>query len=436
MSERIASYEMPEFWSAAISIKDLKYELMEIVMTFILLFPTAASFSYYAESNVKAEAGSLLVVLFPLAMTTVRRTVKNIYISIVLHLIIAAMFFIVPLDASKHFFFILYIIYCVYSSIHGYFRVNRKFWNYSSFVLGEVSLCISALIWSFKDDKFIYYTIILMAAVFALIFIVYYSKSRIERLVVLEKQYDYNSVDKVKTIYNKFITSILGVLVVGYVILYSIFGSITWKIEHFSKMGLLTALAAVGKVFGGVRMEQLMKNVRDRQKNMMKVSFADTRIVKHDSKYDAIGNVLGVIITIIGITLLVIYFYTLVRYFYFNFIKGTKVISQDDDEKVERIYLKNKNIEKLDNNIDEIRQALGINITEREKVRRRYKKVITKYRKKGIMPKMVDTTSDIKTKINNSTGDNIDRLTEIYQKVRYSKEGPTDNEIIEVKRFK
>ena len=148
----------------------------------------------------------------------------------------------------------------------------------------------------------------------------------------------------------------------------------------------------------------------------------------------AVVRIIGLVLMIIAAVVVMYGIFTIIIRIktYFRRLMGKR----DDGEKREAIVEERDVLNNLKINISAFRQGVSniFDVSNEKKIRQLYKKIVRKYKSKGMVPQKYNTAGDISSKIEVISNKSYKDATELYRKARYAKEKCSDEDVRLIKK--
>lgn len=400
-------------------VKPLAYEWIENLMYFLFIYPLVAFISEAINKNSSMTYLGLGLLIPILLMTYLRVTVvkkRNFLLGIVGVLLLSTA---VIIGIGKQYFLegilILWVISCIKKSSS---KQNFQF-NLSKLVGFEIALVFEIILpaaFKFSDIQ----VMTLVIAIFIMILaIAYICKARNTKLVMDNKK----SGGFKRKNSNMFLIEIVLLIAIT--------------------MGTLFGLGVFGKAYDLTR--QISKAMLEYEQSNHKINLPDHDPRKNNDNQNKeqippeivnkvqtppstlriiIGYIFKILFKLIAIIAVLAISYLVLN----SILLALKKFK--NQEKVTFVFNKVMEVEekeKFEKKKSSIRTTLFLN--DRDKVRKIYKHKILKYKKNKITINNYYSVNEIKKEILNSTSDNLDEVTAIYEKARYSNKDVTKEEV-------
>lgn len=417
MEDNIDYYKVSDISPFCNSKKKLTFEILEITFNLLIFYPVISNILYAIYKNsVLCILAGILTIIYTLVINLIRIKLKIKKLAFILSIIFALSFFALPLQEYEQWTLGVYLILELLKSLHKLFKPNYKFYSLSFFFFGEIFLCIN-LIFTYKiSNSYTIFLTILSAIIFALLFLFYLSISRSTVLIKAEKSYTFNNIKNLTTGSKKVLLLLLFTLLV--VILFILL--LTNSLNSFINSNIInqiTPLNSYSQNNGQYIIHGNSLYIAFHQKNISNIGSENS--TNFLSSYTKL--ILFIFVTIIIFIFLYLLFKRLLE------LKA-KTLTQTNTD-TETVFLK----EDLKKDLFNIANKFNFNLSNKEKLRRKYKKLIKSYAKKGVKIQDSSTTNELENEISELTKDNIKNCSDIYRKTRYSPYEPTTDDISKIK---
>lgn len=416
---KIDYYEILGTSNSNDSSKKSIFEVCEDIMIFLVLYPIMSNVLGVIYKNNLIIIQGLVLIIYTILLTLIRTKFKNPFLGIVLSLILCCVFIAIPFSNYERFICGIYIILMLITSITKFFSRNFTFYNRLSLALGEALLWLNLLFaYGLDNISLVKYLTLFSALAFSLIFLFYLSRSRLRLLINTKKEPLYNKTIDLSI--KKFIIFLFSAFFVFmcFILL------ITSRINSNTNYALTHALSSIFMPIDHQSPNKNNASITEHNPPRIHVN-TNTKIRGTNYFYkDHFGTYYTIVALILVVFLLFIIFKVI------KLVLTLKIDNQETEEG-ESTFLK----EDLKKDLHNIVPNFTFNLSNKEKLRKYYKKLIKRYRKKGLSIKTSSTSRELKDGILNLTGDDIKDITKIYNKARYSLYEPTENDIDKLKKM-
>lgn len=413
---RIDNYKIPNMDKFNTSPKKSIFQICENIMVFLLFYPVISNAleTIYKNNFVFVQGVSLIIYI--VAINLIRIKVKNHILAIVLILTLCCIFLLIPFKSYERILYGIYAVLALITCIKKFYKIKFNFYDLSFFSLGEILLLTNLLVAYTLKNPLSKYLTLFSAVIFLLIFLFYFNRSRYKLFITSEKNCNLNSMVNLSS--RKFITILFCTFLFFMCFILLITKDINSNI-NYSLIHKVTILFST-KNFHDPNLNARKILIKKMQKkNLIKNNMIKSNNTSYnDNKYIYIMLCLALTALILFIAFKVV-----------KFLINNKVKNQIDTE-TEITFLE----EDFKKDLQHIVPKFNFNLSNKEKLRKYYKKLIKHYRKKGLGVKTSSTPSELKDGILNLTGDDIESITKIYNKSRYSLYEPTKEDIATIKK--
>lgn len=412
MRDEILILNVDDSWINCIENKRLKYYIIENVMSFCIFYPFVGLFVGYYSEGYTSILGGLIAIFTTILMNICLKKINNQ----------ALRFFsqvTIPIGGG----FVLYFFYnnltvrCIvlvyYILVIGSYFINitkkeTKIKGFSYIIFGEIVLTAIYILAGGLKINNIEVPIIICALVLASLSIFYVSSSRIECLLEQEKQYTYNSMNKVIKV-NSFLSIVLSLmLLAAYFIIYYILTALGF--ENF-----------INKLLAGKNVFQVFTESIVQTDYKLNYSNNKMNVIKNEApavseKTQHFWQMFNTVIMCILIATAVF----LILKKLVNMYKNLNNLNSKN-ELSERVIAEEQKDESVLSKFDILSKFMKLNISNRARVRREYYKFISTHSKGKVKIENDETPFEIDKKIGNILNVEIKEVTVLYEKARYGK---------------
>lgn len=416
--DNINSYKIPDVNKFSASSKKAIFQICEDIMLFLIFYPMALNILGLICKNVPTLIHGVALLIYVLALTLIRINMKKRPLAIILSFALFCIFLAIPFELYERVLYGIYAVLMLTLSIKEFFKPNFKFFKTFLFICGEALLFIN-LFWAYAANNSSVKELTLFSAIaFSLIFLFYSSRSRYKLLIASEKNSSGSNAADLSS--KKFIIALFA----SFLIFMSCVLLITNKLNSNSNY------AVVHAIYNALNSEMPQSPAdlksNDLSKNAKELTHMKMGKLGPTLKGNRSLPVYAYIITFLVLAALIIF----IAFKILNLVRNLKIKDQEPDTETEAIFLKDD----LKKDLGSIIPKFNFNLSNKEKLRKYYKKLISSYRKKGLGIKDSSTSIELKDGILNLTGDDIDTATEIYNKSRYSLYEPTKEDIVKLRK--
>jgi hypothetical protein len=424
MKEEYTSYKFSEDFHLIISGKKFGYELTEAVLLFLCFYPALAIVnSLVIKNNQQTYKGILLLVPI-IIIVYCSSKIKRLILLIIANLTTAALGAIL-IGRGK--FWIIYLIFLTLFALH-YIRKKLKrsgaFWRFSNLTGINV---FSAVVYCFTlYDTFVSLRklVLVFSVLQLLISIVYFHFSSTSKLMKWEKYSDDKHAGTMRA--SNIMFSVLMTIIFGIIVFIAaitpIFSWLDWL-----NINIINNLLKAGNK--DIRHPESIFFQRDQQQIMRPLEL-EAGTYTPSAFFTSLEFIIKFIAIASAVIILIIAIVALVRKIYRVFI-----MKLGTDETIESTASVKEIAESLINSIKKpvlrLRNAALKN--NKDKLRRLYFKAVLHYKRKGTAVEQWNTPVEIEANILKYNNTELDSVTAIYEKFRYSEEEPSDEDVEEMK---
>jgi len=417
---KVDYYAMPNINKCNGSPKKATFQICEDIMIFLVLYPIISNILLLLFKNNFMLLKGLFLIIYTILLTLIRIKIKNHILGIILSLALCCIFIAIPFSNYERILYGIYAVLMLASSIKKFFKVIFTFYNLPFFALGEVLLLINLMCAYGLNNSSVKYLTLFSALAFLFTFLFYFSRSRYILLINSEKHHTSNITVNLSS--KKFVIVLFCISLT----FMSFFLLITHSINSNANYTVVNKLMDIF-----IRGESISPNPNTNNASITALHKARNLHEHHKSILQNTNNYKyslpkwTYIIDYLILTALILF----IIFKVIKLILSLKINDQEVEEK-ESTFLK----EDLKKDLHHIIPNLNFNLSNKEKLRRYYKKLIKRYTKKGLGIKDSSTSKELKDGILDLTGDDIKGITKIYNKTRYSLYEPTKNDIDNFKK--
>lgn len=427
MKEEYSSYKFSEDFHLLSSRKKLSYDVAETLLFFLCFYPALVSAIYAAQfKNDVAFDGSIL--LFSLiSMTVIKDKIKkpSLYIICTL-LIISAGIILTWTEGSSVMYSIYLLCYGIYL-VFKRFKGRNNFWRFSRLASMEFFLAVAYGIALLNKFILLQYMIFAFAVLILLIFTIYFHYSSGDKLLQWENYTEEKHIKNLKTI--NVIFSLIIIIVIGTSIV------LAWRLGIFAKLDVI-----YNKIWNFLFAEFKVDNISQKKFKDMDMGINPLLQIQQNISKDTMNTttffkiIVFIIKTaffaviIVGIILIIlVILQKLYNRHYRKFLFGEQVESTITKEDI------SEKLKTLKNPLNKLKMA--VSKTNKDKLRRMYYQSIMTYKKKGSDIEMWNTPQEIESTVKAKWNGKLEKITELYEKFRYSTAEPTEEELKEMKEL-
>lgn len=416
-------YVLSDEWKNSIKYKPARYDFAEDFMYFCILYPFIA----LAINNFLRP---FLFFIMMILMTLNRRKSKKLINYIIFHIVILFSFLatILALSTSEKIIFITALVISSAVSFAKLKNRNNTFAGNSLVCTGIPFMYITYIAALYLQHQVVIYICFICCTIFIICFTIYKNKSCTFGVLVCSEGYSKDSLKKVKSL--NLLFSFVSSIVIAFI------SFITYKAVYLT--GIDRVDAYIIKFFSGSNMnlasQSNMNNpkVANWYKSRSGVQKAFLRNGQNKTLPKIIAYTFYVIIAIFII--IVITEFILIPIFK-SLRNALRKAGNSINEEAETVFPFTDIKNEIGEEIKKIPHKLNIfsDNSNSMKVRKIYYRTIKRYKLKGIKIVNYDTPHEIKGKIEDNAKTDINILTDIYEKARYSDEECSKNDVMKAK---
>lgn len=419
MNEQIDMYFVSEDFLTNNYNKTLNYELVENLIYFLSFYPILAAIYYITHKNVLSLISIFLVIIPIFTMTYFRIKIKKISsfrISIFLVLIVS---FLICMKLFNTYVFGIFLIPWTLQCLQKASIKQRVKFNKSHLICLELFLFLQLFLCALLKYYLIEKVILIVSITIAIISITYIAKIRTVRLSMDDsgrKTFDTKE-------NNIFIFSLaaLSILIIIFMYTTGIFKVASNITNSFASKFL--------EPTNGITMD-FVNNENNSDLRPMKDELPFDEGVESISKF---GTILAIIVKVIGKILYIAIMSIIILLIVNSLIIILKKLK--NQEKVNLVFEEDYFKKEIREKTKVIKRKINkvIYKNNNEKIRRLYKNKVLSYSRKNIKINKFLSTKEIEKEIFNKTNENIQNLTQVYEKARYSNLEVSKEELLKIK---
>jgi|GEM_PF-2692940 len=414
---KIDNYKLPNMDKFNSSPKKATFQICEDIMVFLIFYPVVLNILGIIYGNTIALTQGIPLILYIIALALTRIKIKNHILGVISNLILFCIFLSIPFPIYERIIYGVYALIMLMNSIHRFFKITFNFYNLLFFKLGETLLGVNLLLSYGLNNSLAKYSTLFSALMFSLLFLFYFSRNRYRLLIGSEKTY-YNHTTKVDLHSKKFIAA----LFFAFFIFTSFILLITSAINSKGNYALTHEINSILFPSTGINSSSINYSHNKSSYNHISLPQLSNLIFSHNTK-SSFTDLLNKIFYITAYFLLTIILFIII----FKIIRFAIKLKFKDQahEEIESTFLKEDFIKDIKRIIPKFKS----NLSNKDKLRKYYKKLIKHYGKNGLKIKASSTPMELKDEILNLTSNNLENITKIYDKTRYSLYEPTKEDI-------
>lgn len=398
-------------------VKSLLYEFIEDIIMFCTIYPFLNILNCaVCKDKVLSYIGlSLLPVI--MIMTFMRVKIRKRFVYDMAVLVTAAAYFGLTLVIPYKNIFGFAAIVCAAVGIWKSKKKQNVRYNMNSLIEHEILLIVMLFIAITMKNQFIQIMILVCGLIIMVVSCAYLSKARNVRLIKDDP--------KNETFRHRDSTMFavqMAVLISVLLIILQVTGVFAAANRWSNRIVNNIQQAAMGTY--QVQPQQEIKKDKVEQKpiDMSKVVNA-----KPNKFLSALMVAISVVVTIIAAIIAISIIYMVLN----RIMIDIKRFANSD--KVTFVFKENGETEKKEKEKHENVITKNIFLSPRDKIRKIYRKKVKSYKKSGVIVRQNRTVSDIEKEVLDKAGSNIDYISNMYEKARYSNEEISKDDIVDLK---
>lgn len=419
MNEQIDMYFVSEDFLTNNYNKTLNYELVENLIYFLSFYPIIAAIHYITHKNLLSLLSIFLIIIPIFTMTYFRIKIKKISsfrISIFLVLIVS---FLICMKLFNTYVFGIFLIPWTLQCLQKASIKQKVKFNKSYLICLELFLFFQLFLCALLKYYLIEKVILIVSITIAIISITYIAKIRTVRLSMDDsgrKTFDTKE-------NNIFIFSLaaLSILIIIFMYTTGIFEVASNITNSFASKFL--------EPTNGITMD-FVNNENNSDLRPMKDELPFDEGVESISKF---GTILSIIVKVIVKILYIAIMSIIILLIVNSLIIILKKLK--NQEKVNLVFEEDYFKKEIREKTKVIKRKINkvIYKNNNEKIRRLYKNKVLSYSRKNIKINRFLSTKEIEKEIFNKTNENIQNLTQVYEKARYSNLEVSKEELVKIK---
>lgn len=353
----------------------------------------------------------LLLTLYTLILTLMRLKLKNQRLAIILSIILCCIFLLIPFPGYERFLYGLYAALMLINSTKKFFKGGFSFYNKKAFIAAEILLVFNLLSAYAMHSSLLKYLSLFLALASSLLYLTYFSKRDLP--TVLEKNYAVNTT--VNFSLKKFIIILFSAFLIFTCFIILITNNLDSNVNHI----LIKALALDEHLppSGSSYYQGLHFSIPKFGGSNLYSIFG---IAHSHNQYSNLSLYCLVTFLIIAFIL-----YKAIKHIF-----SPEAAPNDMTIETKSTFLQ----EDLKKDIKNVFSNFNLNLSNKAKLRKHYKKLIKHYGEKGLIIKNSSTSQELQDGILNLTGNDLENVTKIYDKCRYSSYEPTKEDIDKLRK--
>lgn len=397
-------------------VKTYKYEFIEDIIMFCTIYPLIIILNCAVSTSTNLAYISLTLFPVMLMMTYMRIRINKRYLYDAGVLVIGTIYYIFSMMLPYKNLLGVAGVICVVVSIRRSKKKQNVKYNLSALVEHEILLIICLIVAIIMKNRFIQGTILVCGLIIIVISCAYLCKARNMRLIMDDP--------KNETFRNRD-SSMFAVEIAVLISVILIILQVTGVFAAANRMS--------NQIVNNIRQASTVdyrnvppKEVNNNQKKIEGIDLSkliNPKKGKPSKIVIILGYVISAVVTIVVAAIGIAIVYMLLNRLMIN-IKKLK-----NSDKVTFVFNEIGENEKKENEKRENVISRRIFLSSRDKVRKIYKKKVKSYKKRGASIKQNLTVNDIEKEILDKTSNNIDYISNIYEKARYSNEEISKEEL-------
>lgn len=425
MKKVINFYEMADSWMNFNDEKPLLYELIEDFIYFCFFYPIAIVVLYAVSHDTLQIIKGFIILIAIFAMTVIRKKIKHLSLFIIMHIALMAIYFLLAQNFLDKLVYTLFLLPHFFISFKKRLNQSREYIKLTYIMLGECLLGVLYIALLFFNLVIPQKFIIVLSLLSVLVFIAYYHIVRANKLMDWEQKYTDNASGNL----NKYsrVFSGLAVLII------CIFLGLSYGLGLFKAAGNIDN--SIINFFAWISSNKASteyKPPKETTSNSDKEEQQGLEQLRKNNKptpkilimfYTAMEYIVGAIVII----LIIFFIIAIIREFYRTFYDKIG----NPNEKREFVFSLDDVVEHTKVNLRKITKVIShpVDLSNRKKIRKLYKKKVLSYKAKGISLDINQSTGEIENEINMKAGSNLSVLTSLYDTARYSKNEPSKEDL-------
>lgn len=397
-------------------VKTYKYEFIEDIIMFCTIYPLIIILNCAVSTSTNLAYISLTLFPVMLMMTYMRIRINKRYLYDAGVLVIGTIYYIFSMMLPYKNLLGVAGVICVVVSIRRSKKKQNVKYNLSALVEHEILLIICLIVAIIMKNRFIQGTILVCGLIIIVISCAYLCKARNMRLIMDDP--------KNETFRNRD-SSMFAVEIAVLISVILIILQVTGVFAAANRMS--------NQIVNNIRQSSTVdyrnvppKEVNNNQKKIEGIDLSkliNPKKGKPSKIVIILGYVISAVVTIVVAAIGIAIVYMLLNRLMIN-VKKLK-----NSDKVTFVFNEIGENEKKENEKRKNVISRRIFLSPRDKIRKIYKKKVKSYKKRGTIIKQNFTVNDIKREILDKTSNNIDYISNIYEKARYSNEEISKEEL-------
>ncbi|HEY5560794.1 MAG TPA: hypothetical protein VIK72_03400 [Clostridiaceae bacterium] len=434
MKDDLIKYRVSESYLAYEIKKPIVYEILELLFYFLIVYPilTLILYTITKRSN---DLYICLLLIFPhLIFKLSSLKLRRLSVFLLIHFIVVAIYLILPFSFFERIVMGIYLLFAMIFSMKDRVKVDRDVYSFSQVIRGTIILTIAYIVAKTLNFAIIDRIILIAAIVLVLLSSGYIFVLRTKKLMAWEKSY--SDISLAKFLKQSYVFTIFIITAILFLVIVFGQGGL-FAIADFIDMKIMAIMRVIYRPNDASTKLPSSPPITTPPKNS---KFDLSKLTTGVKPIPAIIiNILNFIFyTVIGILAIIAIIFIVkgivdaIKNIYNNYY-GKNDKHEETRESIfsfsefsEGILKKTKDLTK--------KLVIPFNLTNNEKIRKLYKKLVIKNAKKKFAISLADSPAEIEGKLLSKFKDT--GITEIYEKARYSKENSTKEELQLIKEIK
>lgn len=418
MENGVQVYSITDEYMKSNHVKTLTYELIENLMYFLCAYPIVAMINYFFDKNQNMRYLNLIAIIPVFIITYLRVKIKTMKKFILAILLVTAIWLFIIGFLIKQYVFMVFLVIWVIDCIKRSTAVQRVGFNKNRILIVEALLIPQIIIAAGAELKYFQVFIAIISIVIMSISVGYICKVRNVRLSMDDIENE--SLNKKDN--NIFIG---GTILLILIIIFILYNLGIFDVAYDLTRKISKSLLEIGMGNHSEHSSNEINNfTSDNNANMFEGLNADK--LEPQGKFAQIFSaIVKVILNIIFIAITITLSYLMIN----RFLIYIKMLRNKD--KVSFVFNSNNKENEIKKKVDKIKNDIrkSIFLNDKEKIRKLYKNKILKYKKNNITINNFFSTYEIQNEVLSKALDNIEDVTKVYEKARYSNEEITKDDM-------
>lgn len=399
------------------SRKRIFFVICEDMMTSFLLYSIILNISVMV-----LHINIMLIMVLPLTfysllLTLMRLNIKNQRLVIILSTILCCLFLLIPFPGYERFLYGAYAAIMLIISKKKVSYGDFIFFTKNCFIGAEIVLVFNLLSAYAMHSSPLKYLSLFLALAFSLLLLTYLNKRDLP--TVLKKEYVLETTENFSL--KKFIIILFSSFLILTYFIILITSNLDYNINHtlIKALELDEHLPPAGSPYyqGSNNFHPYFNLSLTSLSSTLYSTFGITNNHNQDADFS-----LYFVATILIIAFAV---YKIIKH-----ILSPKAAPNDVTTEAKSTFLQ----EDLKKDIKNVFSNFSLDLSNKARLRKYYKKLIKRYRERGLIVKNSSTSQELQDGILNLTGNNVDNITKIYDKCRYSSYEPNKKDIDKLRK--